>query len=462
MTRLTGKIAGPPLSRAWATDLLVREADYIVDCSDTEYAINHANVLADSDAYGALNDIRLADRGPDWVMPSEGAEGAIGLMAASAQLRSLGRPTARYDAVLDAYFEDWVLKQKQGWRLDRSDADYGGVASRVFYDAQGHQQRSDGPTAAATGILIGAMWKRSEYLRETGRTQAADDWLRAAWPLAEAGGKFIQRNFDAPTSMVRSNAGGVDLWLTDSVLAIVGLRCLERWSAAIGQGDPMAYRGLADSLVAGLGQMKDTGWWHNFYRLREHSRKDAPGYGDCVDQICFLPFEADVLPASDPFARQISDWWTSGTDSVAMTYGAKDAQDWRFYGTRWHHFFAPKPEENYLYPGPSSQLAKMEWKSGHATGDKELMARARHRLEWATSPQYAGLWLGATGESEAGVPNGVVDWRDSQNRPHAAAQWVRFVDTSAYLIETTLMVCFDKDTNYLPALAPVPHKIVAM
>lgn len=450
LTRLTQKAAAPPLSRAWASDLLVREADYIVDCSFTENAVNHVGVSADADAYGALNDIRVFDRGPDWVMPGEAAQGAIGLMAASAQLKTLGQPTGRYDAVLDAFFDDWLAKQKQGWHLDPSEADYGGVASRLYYDKQGRWQRSDFPTSAATGILIGAMWKRAEYLRAMGRVQAAEAWLRAAWPLAEAGGEFLRRNYSPQTHMVRSNATSTDLWLTDSVLAVVGLRALARWSDAIRQGDSNAAQTLADNIGVGIGQMKDGGWWHCFYRLREQKRANAPGYGDSVDQICFLPYEADVLPATDPFAKQISDWWTFGTGAVVMTPSTKDPKDWRYYGTHWHHFFAAKPEENYLYPGPGLQLAKVEWKYGHAAGDQELMMRARHRLEWATQAQYSGLWLGATGQAEAGVPNGVVDWRDSGDRAHAAGQWVRFVDTSAYLIEATLMVCFDKDTRYVP------------
>src|SRR5947208_251701 len=50
----------------WAEDALRSEADYLVNCSFTTFAKNHQQVQLGDDAYGALNNVRLAG-GPDWV-----------------------------------------------------------------------------------------------------------------------------------------------------------------------------------------------------------------------------------------------------------------------------------------------------------------------------------------------------------------------------------------------------------
>ena len=62
----------------WGEDALQREANYICDSSYTALAWNHAGVTSDLAGYGALNDIRIALSGPDWVRPSESAHTAIG------------------------------------------------------------------------------------------------------------------------------------------------------------------------------------------------------------------------------------------------------------------------------------------------------------------------------------------------------------------------------------------------
>ena len=117
---------------------------------------------------------------------------------------------------------------------------------------------------------------------------------------------------------------------------------------------------------------------------------------------------------------------------------------------RWHHYFAPRPENAYLYPGPGLQLAALEWKSGTALHDPVLLDRARRRFEWANKSEYAALWLGAGTHLEANVGNGLVDWRDSDHYAHKAEDWQRFVDTSAYFIGMTLRVCYGRDTKLVP------------
>lgn len=439
------------LNADWGRNVLLREADYIVNCSLTENALNHAAVSPKAEDYGAINDVRVSERGADWVMPGEGAEAAIGLMAASTQLRKLGLPTARYDAVLHSYFDLWLLGHRQCWSQEAGDA--GGVSSRVYYDAQGRRQSGDRATTAATGLVLCALWKRYEYLQAAGQPADARTWLQAAWPLAQAGGGFLTRNFDPQTNLVRGNSSTADLWLTDSTLSAAGLRCLAQCASTLGKGDPAAYGALADKICTGLKQMQDGGPRHEFFRFRDHSHGNAPAYGDSIDQTCFLPYEANVLDAKDPFAKQISDWWTHGDGDITMTPQTTNAADWRFYGTHWHHYFEARAENNYLYPGPGLQLAKVEWKYAQATGDKELKARAQRRLAWATQPQYSALWFGASGKIESSVPDGVAEWRDAGQYAHHAEDWDRFVDTSAYLIEVTLMVCFDTDTKYVPASA---------
>ena len=133
-----------------------------------------------------------------------------------------------------------------------------------------------------------------------------------------------------------------------------------------------------------------------------------------------------------------------------MTYLTADSSDWRNYGTRYRYSFSPAPENNNLYPGPGLQLAKVEWKYARKTGDTVTLDRARKRFDWARSASYSNLWLGSGGTQEANVPNGLVDWRDATNYSHKADNWARFVDTSAYFIEVTLMLEYGVDTRYVP------------
>ena len=467
-SNLVASITDNTLTSKWGINALSRESDYIVNCSYTQYTANHNGISADSDAYGAINDVHINNRGADWVKPGEGAEGVIGLMAAARQMHGMNLPTTTYDAVLDIYFDKWIYKHRQGWQLNPSVPNYGGMADRIYYDSSGRWVRNDGPTTSVTGMMISVMWKRYEYLQSVGREDEAKHWLTASWPLAKLAGDFICRNYDPATQMIHGNSSPGDLWTADSVLGVVGLRCLQQWSTDIGDGTAQSnYRNMADRVVGGIEQMKDSTKWPNFYRFRDHSHGYAPSYGDCVDQLCFLPYEADVLDCGHPFAREISDWWTHATragaqaDNMDMTPQIDDPKDWRYFGTHWHLFFADKPENHYLYPGPGLQLAKVEWKYAKRTSDKTLLSRACHRLMWAGQSQYSNLWQGDSPAAADSAASGIVDWRDADNYKNTAQNWARFVDTSSFMIETTLMVCFDKDTKYVPdetQIASVPTK----
>jgi hypothetical protein len=436
----------------YAEDLLDRESDYIVDCSYTQWARNKDTHNWEADAYGCLNNVRLAgDTGPDWVVTSENAVAIIGLMQATRLLRDDGREVEAKDAVVKEFFQNWLKWKRQPIVADGEDA--GGVVDRVFYDQQGKRTKLGDANAGSTGIMMVAMYKRYEFLRDTNRQNEANEWLanKDAWRIMRDGFKFIKKNYNPTHKMVRSRAGQNDLWLTDATLCACGIKCFHEW-AKKSERSPEDSNTLFENIRQGVVAMKDLGDWKNFYRYREAAKDFSPGYGDRVDQICFLPYESGLLPADDRFAQEISDWWTNGSkDSPKMTFQTEDPTNWRYYGTKWKHFFAGDPETNhYLYPGPSLQLAKMEWRVGKASKQKSISERANHRYAFSNNKSYSNLWFGASGESEAGVPNGIVDWRDANDAKRTAAKHERFIDTSSYLIQVTLMVFFDRDTSHLP------------
>jgi hypothetical protein len=445
----------PHAPAPWARTALLKEADYIVNCSFTELTRNNHGIRASDDAYGAINVNRIYQRGPDWVRPGDAAMGVIGLMAAAIQLRKLGVDTTRCDQMLDHFFREWLLTRQQAINRNPHHPDRGGFYQRVYYVPDGRYAKHDTTNSGVTGQMLAAMWKYDEYLRATGRPWSARRWLRQAWPLARDAGDFLRRSYDIPHHLMRSDTAGVDLWLSDSTYAAMALRCLDRWAATIRQPRPFDYRAVARRMSLAIWEMRDTGEKRDFFRYRDgHRAESPPTYGDRIDQVCFLPFEADVLDPGKRFARQISDWWTSGSEGIRMTYPAADARDWRYYGTHWWHVFAGPDENrranNNLYPGPGLQLAKVEWKHARRTGDRVTMERARRRLEWARSQSYSALWLGATGSREADVPNGLVDWRNETHYKEKADDWARFVDTSAYFIEVVLMIEYGVDTKYVP------------
>ena len=448
--RRAKEVVVPPVTYPvpWAQDALAREAGYIVDCSYTQDATNRAGARASADGYGALNDVRIVQVGPDWVRTGEGAVASIGLMAAAAQLHASGQEIGRYDRTLNAYFRVWLSQRRQPVIGDGPDA--GGLAARVYYDGSGGFQRRDAANTSATGMTVVACWKYAEYERALGRPQAAAQWLQAAWPLARGAGEFLRRNVQTPYGLVQENSASRDLWVSNSVAAVCGLRCLGRWAAAVHQTPPTDYDALAGQIVQGIERMRDTGTTPGFFKYRDAGRAFEPVDGDSQDQLGFLPYEAGSLDAGEPFARQVDDWWTLGGGGVRMTFQTDSPQDWRFYGLHWHHHFSPSADDAYLYPGPDLQLAKVEWKIAQRTGDQRALARAHHRFDWASQARYSALWLGATGTSESDVPNGVLDWRDANDHGHTAETWARFVDTSAYFIEVNLMLNFHRDTQYVP------------
>jgi hypothetical protein len=445
----------------WAETALMKEADYIVNCSFTEYTKNKRQVQTTDDAYGAFNVVRIYQRGPDWVNPGEAAMGAIGLMAAAIQLKAAGHDVSRYDQVLDRFFRTWLLERQQPLDTQEASADRGGFFDRVYYDTTGKRRNQGAAKTGVTGQMISAMWKFYEYHLAVGSTERANGWLQQSWPTARLGGDFIRRSYNASYQLVRANSSGADLWISDSAYSAMGLRCLDRWAEDLGQEKSFDYTAMADEITAGLNRLKDNSRKKGFFRYRDSSRRYVPTYGDRIDQLCFLPYEADVLDASEPFARAISDWWTNGSDGIRMTARPADPNDWRYYGTHWKYFFSlpstrkyRKAENSRVYPGVGLQLAKVEWKHARKTGDAAALNRARRRFHWARSTRHSNLWLGANGVIEANVPNGLVDWRDAINYKKKAENWARFVDTSAYFIEALLMLEYRVDTRYVPDRMP--------
>ena len=440
----------PSAWAGWGEDALTKEANYISDASFSEQAYHHDGITPQASAYGAINDVRIATSGPDWVRPGESAVAAIGLMGAARQLKIAGRDTKRYDAVLDRFFRSWLLAGRQGWDMDRKTGDCGGMARRVFYDGNGQWQRDEAYSTGTTGMTVVAMWKYSEYLAGEGRGAEAARWRRDGWALARPAGDYLHRAYDPQYRLVRGNATARDLWVSDSVYAADALRCLSRWSQALGQKPLFGYAALAGQITLGIEAMRDSGPKKNFFKFRSAADGDKPTYGQWMDQLCFLPYEADALSPKDPFAKQISDWWTDGGDGIRMTAQTDNPKDWRFYGTHWHYYFDKRPENAYLYPGPGLQLAEMEWKAGTAQHDPVLLARAQNRYEWANKKERSDLWFGDGPRTEAGVGSGLVDWRDSGDYNHKAEDWQRFVDTSSYFIQVTLMIVYHTDTKLVP------------
>jgi hypothetical protein len=448
---ITAPATRPAQAATWAEDALVKEADYIVNCSFTEYAWNHAAVQATSDAYGAMNVLRIYQRGPDWARPGEAAMGLIGLMAAARQLKAAGFDITRYDQVLDRFFRTWVLAKMEPVNTDTTSADYGGFWERIYYDAAGRRQKTDPVNAGVTGQMIAAMWKFYEYQMAVGNTPAADDWLRQSWPTVRLAGDFLRRNYNPTYRLVRTNSRTRDLWVSDSTYAAMALRCLDKWATTPTEAAAFDYRAVADSIVQGLQALQDNSTRSNFLRYRDSRRPSyAPTYGDRIDQLCFLPYEADVLDVGEPFCRSISDWWTNGSDGMRMTFQSEFPGDWRHYGTRLRFFLGGSPESNRLFPGAALQLAKVEWKHAHRTGDAVTLNRAQKRFEWVHSPACSNLWLAASGTMEADVANGLVDWRDATDYTKKAGDWERFIDTSASFIEVVLMLHYGIDTRYVP------------
>ena len=454
-----------PARAGWAEDALKSEADYIVNCSFTAQTKNNAQVQTSDAAYGALNNVRVAV-GADWVRPGEGAMGMIGLMAAAKRLQKQGEPIEKYNAVIDAFFETWLLKNRAAICQKTGDPNFGGFAPQLAYTDIGALKSA--PTefnSGTTAAMLCAMWKYVEFNRATGRADKADAWLRGpAYDVALDGAKFIKRCHNAKYDLVAPAPGGADMWINDASLSVAALRCLAKWSAVTGKNAGLGDAAtaptdspdtLADALAAGLEKMKDESATKGFYKFRKAS-DGTRSYGGNLDQLCFVPYETDALDPSVPFAKSISDFWTDGADGKRMTYQTDDPKKWTYFGTRWHLYDdATNAENDRLTPGPGLQLAKVEWKWAHANADKTLRERAMNRFAFANSTDGSNLWYSADKRSEAGVSGGIVDWREAAQTDNTSAagrapDWQRFVDTSAYFIEVTLMAYWDEDTKYTP------------
>lgn len=450
MAPLLFATVSPAAWAGFAEDLLRKEADYIVDCSYTRHAQNLPSNTPTRDATGALNNVRIHNSGPDWVVPSEGAVGMIGLMQAARVLRDDGQSVSTYERVMDAYFDRWLISKRQA--IVGSGTHRGGVVSRIFYNSNGQYDRREGANTGSTGITMVAMYKRYEYLRDTGRKSQADAWLKndKAWRVMKDGFDFINRNYNSTHKMVRARSGQNNLWVTDTVLSACALRCFEQWAKKSGRSAGNS-RSRANDLVSGINRMRDDGGdWKNFYRFRDAGKNFNRTYGDRIDQICHLPFESGLISPGDRFAEQISGWWTNGsTNSPRMTYQTNQSSNWRYFGTRWKYFLNSSPASNdYLYPGPALQLAKMEWRTGKARNKSFMVTRAERRFAFANNK--SNLWLGEGSTKEANVPNGIVDWRNAKNYSQKADNYLRFVDTSSYMIQVNNMIFFNRDTRYTP------------
>src|SRR5437016_5717924 len=106
-------------------DALLKEAEFICDCSFTEDARNNRGIAETNDAYGALNVDRIYQRGPDWVPTGESCMGVIGLMAAAAHLKQSGFDTTRYERVLDRFFHHWVVAGQEPIETSPQSPDHG-------------------------------------------------------------------------------------------------------------------------------------------------------------------------------------------------------------------------------------------------------------------------------------------------------------------------------------------------
>jgi hypothetical protein len=107
------------------------ELDYITHSSWTAENPNSLGwswYAPSDDVHGALNDVRVPSNArPDlesWIEPSICATAAIGALQGMRYLHDRGLDVSSYEAVLDAFFLDWVLRTPttSGWRGSSSRA----------------------------------------------------------------------------------------------------------------------------------------------------------------------------------------------------------------------------------------------------------------------------------------------------------------------------------------------------
>ncbi|MBC8136937.1 MAG: hypothetical protein H8F28_13725 [Fibrella sp.] len=510
----------------WGEDALIREANYIADCSFSRYCTWYATHPNDaggfntsSAAYGALNDIRVNQQGADFVRPGESAMGAVGLIQAVRQLRALnGSGTynaqiTRYDNVLGAFFRTYVLKRTTdagGNHFQILQDGSNAVYSQIYYNTDGSWRQNDAPNIGVTAQMMIALWKYCDYQESLGITNFRNDPV--TWDFMTRAASYLtwSGRYNATYDLVSNDAGGW-MWTADNALAVAALQCAAKWAQTKGLGTSVYQPWLnrAANIQKGLLALKDTGGWKGFYRVRKSdgtaSYDAGDGNGRVVDQLCFAPYETNALStipgfaypsggsADYPnptqlqdwnFANAISDFWTVGDGASGFPAMTDSRNDWRFYGTKWHYYYdnPGRTENHQLYPGPGLQLAKVEWKCANARGQDTdtyrntagtVAYRANRRFRWANTGDATGgnLWYGGgswnpfTGvwtagqwtygvsfpsEGDHGISNGIIDWRDADNYNRAADEWNRFIDTSAYFIEVTLMNIWRQDTRYTP------------
>ena len=445
------------------------ELDYIVNSSWTEENKNSKGwrfFQSTDDIYGAINSNRIPFHGAPnrfgWVRPGESAMAMVGMMQGVSYLDSQGIDIIKYNIVIDKFFSDWELSHGQGQNHDSLSLDYGAFMDRVDYDSSGNYAiaNPNWKTDVTAQMMI-ANWKYYEYKFNTGQIEDADGWISEAWSIQNEAANYLVNMYDSisvgETNLLPGNSSEEErgTWIHFAANAVPALHSASAWAKkmSVSYAD---YDRVADNLLLGIETMKDPNR-PGYFKYRPYLGDDQygdPTYGDSIDQLTFSPYETGAV-SPDDFAKQISDWWTDGAGDVKMTYETENSSDWRYFGTHWHYYFNDSPENNYIYPGPGFQLAKVEWKYGKSSSDPDnvYLIRSLNRLNWAKSLEYSSLWWFLTGEEEAKVPNGFMDWRNATNYSDTAESWARFVDTSAYFIEVLLMHEADIDTTYNPIMS---------
>lgn len=437
------------------------ELDYIVNSSWTKENKNSNGwqfFQTTDEIHGAINSNRIPFQGAPnrwgWVRPGISATAAIGMMQGTYYLYENDLDISKYDSVLEKFFLTWELSQNQVQNNNSSSDDYGAFMDAIEYDRTGNYDTPNPHWKTdVTAQMMISNWKYYEYNIKTDQTQSATDWIDNAWEIQRKGADYLVRMHDyTPAGNVHllpGNSNEYTAWIHFSSYAVPALRSASVWAQKVGAPHE-DYDRVANDLVLGIQSMKDT---HGFFKYLPYETNGygAATYGDSIDQLTFVPYESGALDI-DEFAGTISDWWTNGDNEIKMTYQTNDPTDWRYYGTRWHYYFNGSSENDYLFPGPGFQLAKVEWKYGHNTNNDTYLNRTHNRLTWGESLDYSSLWWFLTGEEEVKVPNGFLDWRDSNRYTTTAENWSRFVDTSAYYVETLLMSVEGIDTDYNPIL----------
>ncbi|MCK5416216.1 hypothetical protein KAI92_02195 [Candidatus Parcubacteria bacterium] len=427
------------------------ELDYIVYSSWTEENLNSKRwgfLNSSVDIYGALNSNRIPSQGiPSrwaWVKPGIAGMTAVGMMKGVEYLDSQAEDITKYDAVLDKFFLSWVKEHNQGQNRIIGDPDFGAFADRVYYDNSGNVFNNDIWKTDVTAQMMIAMRKYYEYKVAIGQSAEAEAWLTSGWIIMKDATDYLVKMYDTtPANKVKllpgnSSENEFTTWIHFAANAVPALRSASRCADMNGASDSNYLR-VANDLVSGIELMEDADGYGLYFRYipYENGSYGYPTYGDDIDQLTFVPIETGAI-VNDSFAQGVSDWWTDN-----MTYQISDETNWRYWGTHWHRYSDNRPENEYLYAGPGFQLAKAEWKSGRTD-------RSFSRLEWGRSLNYSSLWWFMTGEKEVKVPNGFLDWRNSQNYSQVSEDWARFTDTSAYFIEALLMNEVEIDTDYNP------------